>query len=515
MSLRPTPPLARKGTGAPSLLAPAQLALQLQQGVALHQQGKLQEARVHYETVLRHAPHNFDALHLLGVIAAQTKNDAHALTLFDQALKLSPNSAEAWSNRGIALKNLKHFAQALHSFDKALALKPGYADAYNNQGLVLHAIKRFGEALSSYDQALKLNPRFAEATFNRGYLLTELNRFDAAIADYDKALTLRPAYHDARFNKSIALLRQGHLEAAWPLYESRWDVEHAGHVKREFAAPLWLGKEPLRGKTIFLRAEQGMGDNIQFCRYAQLLHAQGANVLLETPKPLMHLLAELPGVGAMVEKGSHPPVYDYHCPLLSLPLALNTTLGNIPRSHAYLAADPVKTQAWRARLGLATRPRVGVVWSGNAVHKNDANRSLSLELLLRYLPAECEYISVQKEVRPADLQALAHSNVAHYGDELNDFSDTAALCAQLDVVLSVDTSVAHLAGAMGQRTWLMLPFLPDWRWLLNRDDSPWYPTAQLFRQSESRTWEPVLGRVATDLKKLAVEWAGLQSKSAL
>ena len=497
-----------------SRLAPAQLTLQLQQGVALHQQGKLQAAQAHYETVLRHAPRSFDALHLLGVIAAQRKKDAQALELFDQALKISPGSAAAWSNRGIALRNLNRFAQALASFDKALGLQPDFADAHNNRGLTLHALQRFSEALASYDAALKLNPRFAEATFNRGCLFNEWGRFSEAIDHYDAALALRPGYADARFNKAIALLRQGAFEAAWPLYESRWDVEHAGATKREFAAPLWLGKESLQDKTIFLRAEQGMGDNIQFCRYVPLLHAQGAKVLLETPGPLMQLLAGLPGVDKLVGKGSPPPAYDYHCPLLSLPLALGTTQASIPGTRAYLEADSGKSQVWRARLGLALKPRVGLVWSGNPVHRNDVNRSLSLQLLLSHLPGECEYISLQQEVRPADQQALNQGVVAHYGDELHDFSDTAALCAQLDVVLSVDTSVAHLASAMGLPTWLMLPFLPDWRWQLDRNDSPWYPTVRLFRQNESRTWQPVLVQMAADLQQYAVAWTGLQAKSA-
>jgi tetratricopeptide (TPR) repeat protein len=507
MPFRPVSPMARKGGVAPASPKPAHIALQLQQGVVLHRQGKFQEARTHYETVLRHAPRNFDALHLLGVIAAQTQDNTRALELFDQALKVNPGSADAWSNRGIALKNLNRFSQALESLEKALALKPDFADAHNNRGIVLQELRRFDASLSSYDQALKLKPDFAEAVFNRGRVLSELRRFDEAINHYDRALALRPGYPDARFNKSIALLREGFYEAAWSLHESRWDVEHAGFKKRECAAPLWLGREPLDGKSILLRTEQGMGDNIQFCRYAKLLHEQGARVLLETPKPLMSLLAGLAGVDELVEIGTAPAAIDYHCPLLSLPLALNTTLATIPAPCAYIGADPSKSKAWKARLGPATKPRVGLVWSGNTLHKNDANRSLSLQLLLSHLPSECEYFSLQKEVRPFDRQALHEGNLGHYGDELHDFSDTAALCAQLDVVLSVDTSVAHLAGAMGQPTWLLLPFLPDWRWLLDRDDSPWYPTVQLFRQSESRRWEPVLARVASNLQRLAGQWS--------
>ncbi len=515
MSFRPTRPLARKVGVAPALPEPAQLARQLQQGVALHQEGKFQEAREHYETVLRKAPRNLDALHLLGVIAAQTQNNARALELFDQALKVSPRYADAWSNRGIALKNLKRFVPALESFEKALVLKPDFAAAHVNRGIVLQELGCFDAALSSYDQALKLNPDFAEAVFNRGCVLNELSRFGEAIDHYDRSLALRPGYPDARFSKSIALLRQGTFEAAWPLYESRGDVENSGFNKRVFAAPVWRGKESLEGKSILLLTEQGMGDNIQFCRYAKLLHAQGARVLLETPRPLMQLFAGLAGVNALVEKGSAPAAIDYHCPLLSVPLALNTTLATIPAPCAYIMADPAKAQAWNTRLGNGTKPRVGLVWSGNTAHKNDANRSLSLQLLLSHLPTECEYISLQKEVRPVDRQALAQGNLAHFGDDLHDFSDTAALCAQLDVVLSVDTSVAHLAGAMGLPTWLMLPFLPDWRWLLDRDDSPWYPTVLLFRQSESRSWEPVLARVASKLQKLADHWSDLRAKGGL
>ena len=499
-------PGPRKLGGAPSTLAPAQLALQLQQGVAHHQQGKLQQAQTHYEAVLHHAPRNLDALHLLGVVAAQTRNPLRALALFDQALEINPAYADAWSNRGIALKELTRFAQALESFDKALTLKPGLADAHNNRGLVLHELQRLDDALTSYEQALKLRPQFAQAHYNRGCLLNALNRYNEAIEAYDRALALLPGYAEARFNKSIALLRHGAFEEAWPLYESRWDVEHAAYVQGEFAAPLWLGQQPLHGKTILLRAEQGLGDNLQFCRYATLLAAQGAQVVLETPKPLMRVLAGLVGVDTLVEKGKAAVDFDYHCPLLSLPLALNTAVATIPTPGAYLAADTAKAQAWSVRLGAATRPRVGLVWSGNRAHKNDANRSLSLGQLLGFLPSGCEYISLQKEVRSQDREALAQSHVAHFGEVLDDFSDTAALCAQLDVVLSVDTSVAHLAGAMGKSTWLLLPLLPDWRWLLERNDSPWYPSMKLYRQSASHTWEPVLARVGADLQTLALGW---------
>ena len=274
-------------------------------------------------------------------------------------------------------------------------------------------------------------------------------------------------------------------------------------ARRPFTQPLWLGTESLAGKTILLHSEQGLGDTIQFCRYAQLVAELGARVLMEVPEPLVGLLKDVRGVSHVIVRGSPLPTFDYHCPLLSLPLAFKTNLNSIPCSTKYVHADPVKLTHWTSRLGEKRHPRIGLVWSGRTEQKNDHNRSIALAALIPHLPADCQYVSLQKEVRKIDKPMLESStNILHFGDELHDFTDTAALCELMDVVISVDTSVAHLSGALGQPTWVLLSFNPDWRWLLERDDSPWYPSIKLYRQPRVGDWDSVLVKLTADLAQL-------------
>jgi hypothetical protein len=280
------------------------------------------------------------------------------------------------------------------------------------------------------------------------------------------------------------------------MYEWRWKaVENAGGTSYS-PQTLWLGAEPIRGKTILLHAEQGLGDSIQFCRYAKLVGDLGANVLLQAPKALIGLFERLAGVGALVETGKPLPAFDLHCPLLSLPLACNTTIDTIPNPEAYLASNPDKRKAWSERLGEKTKPRVGLVWSGSTTNRN---RSLPLESLLAHLPGDYEYVSLQVEVREADKKTLQDSAIRNHAGRIEDFSDTAALCDLMDLVISVDTSVAHLAGALGKATWVLLQYMPDWRWFLDREDSPWYRSVKLYRQPQYGHWEPVLQRIAEEL----------------
>jgi tetratricopeptide (TPR) repeat protein len=340
-----------------------------------------------------------------------------------------------------------------------------------------------------------------------------LNQLDAAIECYDKAIALKPDFFSAYYNKSLLLLVSGYLEQGWPLYEFRLKSDTLN--KRQFDIPekLWLGKEPLQGKTILLCHEQGLGDVIQFGRYAKLLSELGAKVILEVQPHLFNLLKNLEGVDELIASNQkdltlqnmdqYPP-FDIYCPLMSLPLAFGTTLDTIPNKTPYLAANPEKITAWEKRMGPKTKPRVGIVVSGNIINTNDHNRSIMLAQLLPYLPDNCEYISLQKDVRDIDkIIFAAMTEWKLYGEELNDFSDTAALCSLMDVVISVDTSVAHLSGALGKPTWVLLPFSPDWRWLLERRDSPWYSSVRLYRQSEPTNWNNVLEEIRTDLLKIS------------
>ena len=302
--------------------------------------------------------------------------------------------------------------------------------------------------------------------------------------------------------RSLALLLKGDLITGWEVYEWRWKADCHTSPNRNFPQPLWLGFEDIAGKTILLHAEQGLGDTIQFCRYAKLVKERGAFLVLEIPKSLLGLLSGLKGVDEFVEKGKALPVFDYHCPLMSLPLAFKTTLKNIPHPTPYLAAKPQKREEWTHRLGRKEKTRVGLVWSGSTSHNNDQNRSITLQQLLPHLPEHFEYLSLQKEVREVDKPVLEVSEIRYYNEELKDFSDTAALCELMDLVISVDTSVAHLAGALGKSTWVLLPYAPDWRWQLDREDSPWYGSMKLYRQDKTLEWSRVLNQIALDLTEL-------------
>ncbi len=546
-----------------------------EQGMALHQQGQLKQAKQIYEQVLQQAPKHFDALRLLGVLELQSGHPLQALACIDAAIQINPNRADAYYDRGVTLFDLKRFEDAVASYDiaiardanyadaylsrgnalftlskfeeaalsyeRALQITPDHAGAYSNWGAALYELQRWAEALDCYNKAIELQPHFVDALCNRGNAMLELDRTDEALADYrkvlelqpdhakaycsrgnaflainqlaqalesyDKAINLQSEFAEAQANKSRVLLLSGNFQLGWPLYEWRWRVGNLAGGAR-FAKPLWLGEEDIANKTILLHAEQGLGDTIQFCRYAKLVKAKGARVMMAVPPALLALLEGLDGVDEWVIENQSVPAFDYHCPLLSLPLAFKTDLNTIPSPGAYLKTNAQKCNTWAQRLGEKTKPRVGLVWSGSTIHKNDRNRSMRLQEVLQHLPAGCEYVSLQKELREIDKEVLASSSVKFYGDELLDFTDTAALCAQMDVVVSVDTSVAHLAGALGKTTWLLLPYAPDWRWLLDRDDSPWYASMKLYRQGADRQWAAVLRRVAADLTLLAQPMSG-------
>jgi Tfp pilus assembly protein PilF len=423
-----------------------------------------------------------------------------AVASYDRALAAQPHYAEALSNRGNALYELQRFDEAVSSFDRALVERPHYAQALSNRGNALRGLRRFGEALESYDRAVALSPVHADALVNRGNMLKELRRIDEALDSYDRAIALQPDLADAHFNKALCELLRGDYDRGFTRYEWRWDCTQGRQTIRDFAQPLWLGAEDIAGKTILLHAEQGYGDTIQFCRYVPLVVARGARVILEVPKALRTLMETLAGPAQILSRGDPLPDFDLHCPLLSLPLAFRTWVETIPSATPYLQAPAKSAVEWRKRLGRKRRPAIGVAWSGLATHGNDRFRSMKLAALLPLFDTRATFVSVQKEVRAEDAVLLKScGDVIHFGDELRDFADTAALIANLDLVIAVDTSVAHLAGALAKPLWVLLPFGSDWRWLLDRNDSPWYPTARLFRQDAERTWDDVVKQVRTAL----------------
>jgi tetratricopeptide (TPR) repeat protein len=468
-------------------------------GNALCALGRFDEALAAYDLAIASQPRHAQAHANRGNALKALGRVDDALASYERALQIQPDDADALSGRGSALKELRRLDESLACFDRALALKPGHADAWSNRGNALQEMGRHAEALASYDGALAARPDYVEAWSNRGMALQELGRTDDAIASFDEAIRLEPERADARWNKALTLLSAGRLQPGWALHEWRWKRREAARSVRHFAQPLWLGEENLCGRTILLHAEQGLGDTLQFCRYAKLVRNLGATVLFEAPKALLPVLAGLDGVDGWVEQGGPLPAFDVQCPLMSLPLAFGTGPGTIPSPGAYLVSRADKREAWTGRLGERTGLRVGLVWSGSRTHQNDRKRSLPLDRLMAPLPRGPQYVSLQKDVRDEDLAALAAAGVRHFGDELRDFADTAALCDLMDLVVSVDTSVAHLAGALGKRTWVLLPFLPDWRWMLKGERSPWYRSMKLYRQGEDRRWEPVLDRVARDL----------------
>jgi hypothetical protein len=423
-----------------------------------------------------------------------------AVASYDRAVAINPAYAKAHTNRGVALQELGKLQLALASHDRAIAIDPNHADAYSNRGIALHAMRRLEDAVASYEKAIAIQPSFVAAYYNRGLAFHELRRPSAALASFDQATAIDPGSAQAHFNKSLTLLLEGDFQQGLPLYEWRWKTEKSKPRVRNFEQALWLGEEPVAGKAILLHSEQGFGDAIQFCRYAERVAALGARVILEVPEPLLGVLSGLDGDMELVAKGKPLPAFDYHCPLLSMPLAFKTDTTSIPASQSYLRSDSTKVAEWEQRIGAKTKPRVGLVWSGNADHVNDHNRSIALSALVAQLPDTLEYVSLQKEVRDSDRPVLeSNGHIRHFGDALKDFGDTAALCELMDVVISVDTSVAHLSGALGMPTWVLLPYVPDWRWLLDRDDSPWYPSVSLYRQSDDREWVNVLEQVKADL----------------
>ncbi|MGB6348938.1 MAG: tetratricopeptide repeat protein [Pseudolabrys sp.] len=426
-----------------------------------------------------------------------------ALENFDRAIALRPRLVEAFSNRGNALNKLKRFDEALASYDRAIALHPGHAGAHYNRGTTLLDLKRYDEALTCFDRAIALQPNYPQAFSNRGAALYELMRHAEALDNYDRAIALQPDYPEAHWNAASLRLLTGNFTRGWAEYEWRWKYEAMAVAKRSLAQPLWRG-EAIEGRTILLHSEQGLGDAIQFCRYAPLVAARGGQVILEVDSRLRDLMFSLVGVVQVVSAGETLPGFDLHCPLLSLPLAFGTQVETVPAKIPYLHAAQKKRAKWDSRLGDRRRYRVGIAWSGNPDHKRDQMRSISLDAFVPLLECGATIVSVQKDIRPADAAVLGtHPDIHQFGNELADFSDTAALLSSLDLVISVDTSIAHLAGALGRPVWILLPYLPDWRWLLDRDTSPWYPTARLFRQDETRDWNGVIAAVGGALRKFA------------
>ncbi len=468
-------------------------------GLVLRDVKRLDDALASFEEAIRLKPNYAEAHNNRGVVLRDLGRPDDAIASFEEAIRLKPDYVEAYTNRGKALQDLRRFAEALVSFDRAIALRPGDNAAWCDRGLVLQDLGHLDDAVASFDRAIALKPDYAEAYNNRGIALQELRRPHEAIASFNRAATLRPNYAEACHNQSLCLLQLGRFEQGFRLYEWRKKLEEpVGN--RSFSQPVWLGQEDVSRKTIFVHWEQGLGDTILFCRFGALLRAQGAKVVMSVQEPLYRLLAQMKPHIEIIHGQEVPAEFDYQCPLMSLPLALGTTVQTIPSKPHYIFADEELRSAWSVRLPPKTKPRIGIAWSTATKRKSGYDRSIDLTDLLPLLSADVHWICLQKEISDADASQLRGLHrINSYHKYLRDFSDTAALIDHLDLVVTIDTSVAHLAGAMGKPVWIMLPYNADWKWLLDRDDTPWYPSARLFRRDDRRSWADTMARVAAAL----------------
>ena len=453
-----------------------------------------------FEALLATRPNDHVALNGRGVALSHLGRYDEAIAAFTSALAAKPDFVEAHSNFGNALRDMGRPQDALGHYDTALVFKPDYVQAHINRGVALSLLDRYEDAIVSYDKAISFQNKSIEALNNLGNALRALNRIDDAIRAYNRALSYRGDDPYTHWNKALSSLVKGDYAAGWADYEWRWQKADFAHNRRDFEPPMWNGADDLTGKTIVLFAEQGLGDTIQFCRYAPLVAARGATVLLEVQRPLASLMASLDGA-TVIARGDALPTFDLHYPLLSLPCAFHTDAETIPATVPYLHPSPGAILRWQKGLGAKTKPRIGLVWSGSAVHKNDRHRSVPIETLAPLLSDQrFDFHFAQLDVFDDDRDMFARfANVHLHDDAIESFDDTAALLQACDLTLTVDTAAAHLGGALGLPTWVMLPFSPDWRWLLDREDSPWYPTMRLFRQPSIGDWPTVIANIGRAL----------------
>jgi hypothetical protein len=426
------------------------------------------------------------------------KRTAEALADFDRVVSLNPQHADAHNNRGCALEDVGRLGEALADFERAIALEPGRAESHYNRGCVLTKLDRYEDALAAYDRAIALRPEYADAICNRGCALKYLGRYEEALTSFSRAIALDPDQADAHMNLATLSLLLGDYERGWREYEWRWIATRT--PKRDFSRPLWDGSQSLVGKTLLVHTEQGFGDMIFSCRYIPMAAALGAEVVVEAPKRMLPLLETLKGKYAFVATGEPLPPFDLHCPIMSLPRAFATRPDSIPAEVSYLTADAEKRSAILRRFPQG--PRIGLVWSGNREHIGDADRSITLSRLEPLLALPFAFHALQIEFRPEDTAALAaFPRLEQHCHDQNDFADAAALVDAMDLVVSVDTAIAHVAGALGKPVWILLPSLPDWRWRQGRRDCPWYPTATLFRQPARGDWDSVVAEVCACLQR--------------
>jgi tetratricopeptide (TPR) repeat protein len=482
-------------------LEPSNAIIHTHYGNALTGLNRYPEAIEVYERAIRCDGQFADSHYNCGVAWMALGREDLALACYDRAISLSPLYAQAHNNRGSILADRGEVDEALSAYERAIEANPRFADPWINRANLLRRLNRVQESLESAHQAIQTSPLSADAHNVRGAALADLGKFAEALDAYEQALALNPSHPEANWNKGLIRLANGEFQEGWALYEHRWRVKSLKLIQRYVESPLWTGAESINGKIVLLHAEQGFGDTIQFCRYATSLTALGARVILQVPKSLVSLLAAVPGVERVITQDSVPS-FDLHCPLMGLPRTLNTDPHRDAPRPAYLKADRSTVTKWAQTLGPHDKAqRIGLAWAGRSTHTNDSNRSIALQNLIPMISPHFEWISLQKEVRASDEPCLATLPLMRrLGEELGDFADTAALIENMDLVITVDTAIAHLAGALGKPVLILLPYAADWRWLRRRNDSPWYPSARLVRQSAPTDWSGPVSRVIQHLE---------------
>jgi Tfp pilus assembly protein PilF len=477
----------------------ADIQTRLQQAFALHRTGSLAEAGSLYRAILAEDPRNVDALHLLGLVLKSEGKMDEALASMRRAVELRPDFADGLYNLGNLHMGAGRTAEAIDCFRRAIRFKPELAEANYNLGNVLRDQGDLEGAEAAFRAAIAARPDYVEAVHNLANVLKSLNRVEAAIMQYRHAIALKPDLGEAHYNMGLVLMLIGAMEEGLEKYEWRWEVDGFPTPRRDFGKPRWTG-EAIADKTLLIHAEQGLGDAIQFARYLPLIAGRARRIVLESRKPLMRLMETLPGVDQVVEVGHPLPPFDVQAPLLSLPYILKTRLHSIPGTVPYLRADPSAVAAWQARRD--ARFTVGLIWAGN--RKPDPSRTTGLAALKPILDVPgIRFVGLQKELEPGDEALIAglDGRLDWWGGAFADFTDTAAAMDAIDLVISIDTGPAHLAGALGRPTWVFIPFAADWRWLMAQPDSPWYPTMTLYRQEVRGDWTAEIARVAADLRR--------------
>jgi tetratricopeptide (TPR) repeat protein len=496
-----------------AMLKPDNAEILCNLGAAFQELDNLDEAIINYKRAISLEPDNAKAHNNLGIALKKQCRPEEAVESYNRAIELKHDYAEAYNNLGITLLSLDQFDEAIKNHRKAIMLIPLYAEAHYNLGIALRKLKKLDEASASYRRAIAIKADYVEAHNNLGSTLEEQGMFTEAVTCYSRAIELKPDYVDAHFNRSILSLLTGNFKDGWKEYEWRFQIKD--HVHRTFQKPMWDGS-PLNDKTILVHTEQGYGDNIQFVRYLPMIQAQGGRVVFECLPILIHLLKDCKGIDTIISKdpsGNVTEQFDVHIPLLSIPGILDTEVDTIPSNGPYIVPDSARVAEWKDRLEVHDKSyKIGLVWASSPDNKELYHKKSCK--LNQFEPAlnihGLSFYSLQKGPASTEIDSLHKgTKIINLDSELNDFTDTAAAINNLDLVISVDTSVAHLAGAIGKPVWLLLPFVPDWRWQLERDDSPWYPNMRLFRQTQMYDWDGVFEQITESLSRLMRSRANL------